>query len=533
MESGVETVLASHPEALAAWREQQGIITTLQAQVQALEQQLQWFRTQLFGQKSERRVPLPAVDQLSLGDAFATPAAPVVAPRRVAAHSRSLPRRPEDTGESLPFFDEDQVPVETIVLPNPEAEGLDPSQYTVIDTKVSYRLAQRPGSYVVLKYERPVIKRHDTAALSCPPAPAGVLEGSRADVSFLAGMLVDKFAYHLPLYRQHQRLQEAGLRVSRSWLTQLCEQAIALLIPIYAAQLDSIRASRVIAMDETPIKAGHSGHGKLHAGYFWPLFGEQKEVCFPYAESRGSRHIREFLGTPDAGTVLLTDGYAAYAKFQQETQGLIHAQCWSHSRREFLKAEALEPERTQQALAQIQALYRVEDEIREQQLAAEAKRAYRLIHSQPVAERFFQWVAEQLADAALLPSSPFTKALAYVHSRKAALSVFLGDPDVPIDTNHIERQIRPIPLGRKNWLFCWSELGARHLGVIQSLISTCRLHDIHPYDYLVDVLQRVGRHPAKEVAHLTPRLWKEHFAANPLRSDIFQYTLRTSKNAAQ
>ena len=145
---------------------------------------------------------------------------------------------------------------------------------------------------------------------------------------------------------------------------------------------------------------------------------------------------------------MLTDGYAAYAKFQQETQGLIHAQCWSHSRREFLKAEALEPERTQQALAQIQALYRVEDEIREQQLAAEAKRAYRLIHSQPVAERFFPWVAEQLADAALLPSSPFTKALAYVHSRKAALSVFLGDPDVPIDTNHIERQIRPIPLGR-------------------------------------------------------------------------------------
>ena len=100
------------------------------------------------------------------------------------------------------------------------------------------------------------------------------------------------------------------------------------------------------------------------------------------------------------------------------------------------------------------------------------------------------------------------------------LEVFLADPDVPIDTNHLERALRAIPMGRKNWLFCWTELGAKHVGIIQSLLVTCRLHGIDPYTYLVDVLQRVGQHPASRVAELTPRLWKQHFADNPLRSDL-------------
>ena len=102
---------------------------------------------------------------------------------------------------------------------------------------------------------------------------------------------------------------------------------------------------------------------------------------------------------------------------------------------------------------------------------------------------------DSLAAQGLLPSSPLTKALAYAHRRRAALEVFLTDPDVPIDTNHLERALRPIPMGRKNWLFSWTELGAQHVGVVQSLIATCRLHEIDPYDYLVDVLQRVGQHP--------------------------------------
>lgn len=108
----------------------------------------------------------------------------------------------------------------------------------------------------------------------------------------------------------------------------------------------------------------------------------------------------------------------------------------------------------------------------------------------------------------------------YLDERREALQVFLDEPDVPLDTNHLERALRPIPMGRRAWLFCWTELGAEHVGIIQSLISTCKLHNINPYTYLVDVLQRVGEHPAKDVIQLTPREWKTRFADNPLRSEL-------------
>lgn len=118
------------------------------------------------------------------------------------------------------------------------------------------------------------------------------------------------------------------------------------------------------------------------------------------------------------------------------------------------------------------------------------------------------------------PRNPFTEAAGYALAREKELRVFLQYPDVPIDTNHLERQIRPIALGRKNWLFCRTEIGAKYVGIFQSLLVTCRLQGVDPYVYLVDVLQRVERHPARHVAMLTPRLWKEHFAAAPLRSPI-------------
>jgi hypothetical protein len=113
--------------------------------------------------------------------------------------------------------------------------------------------------------------------------------------------------------------------------------------------------------------------------------------------------------------------------------------------------------------------------------------------------------------------------MAYARERRAGLEVFLDDPDVPADTNHLERALRVIPMGRKNWNFCWTEIGAEYVGVIQSLVVTCRLHDIDPYDYLVDVLQRISEHPASKVEQLTPRLWKQYCADNPLRSDLHRF----------
>jgi transposase len=525
MKSTSLTPLPSLTEA-AHWRPQQVVDLArshreLMQQIEALKHQLDWFRRQIFGQKSEKR-PIEIPLQMSLGEAPEQdkPASPEPT-RLVPAHHRRMQRNGAEAGdESGLFFDAAKVPVEVIHVPNPDIAGLEPDQYEVIGEKVSHRLAQRPGSYVVLKYVRPLIKRLDTQTLSCPPAPVGVLEGSRADVSFVAGLLLDKFAYHLPLYRQHQRLLDAGFKLSRPWLTQVASQGVGLLEPIYEAQLASIRASRIKAMDETPIKAGRAEPGKLKGGYFWPIYGELDEDCFPFFDSRAHANVEKALGlTPVERGVLLSDGYAAYAQYAGKT-GLTHAQCWAHTRRKFIEAERAEPALAAQALDQIAAIYAIEAQIRGRKRTGEKKREDRLIHSKPLVEQFFGWVQTCFNEHGLLPSSPMTTALAYARERRLGLEVFLTDPEVPIDTNHLERALRAIPMGRKAWLFCWTELGAKHVGIVQSLIVTCRLHGIDPYDYLVDVLQRVGQHPAADVAQLTPRLWKERFTANPLRSDV-------------
>lgn len=498
------------------------------ATIATLEHRIAWFERQLFGKKSERFAPEPDPQQMHLGELLGELAVPPQQPEvastvpaltLVNTRRKSRSDFADETGQA-PFFDEAVVPVQTIEVPNAEAQALQPEQYEVIGHKVSHRLAQRPGSFVVLKYVRPVIKRLETQTLHCPPAPVGVIEGSRADVSFIVGLLVDKFRYHLPLYRQHQRLLDAGFNLSRPWLTQLVQQGAQLLEPIFDAQLASICGGHVITMDEVPVKAGQAGNGKMKATYFWPVYGDQDEVCFPHFESRRHEHVEQALGAKLApGTVLLSDGYGAYLAYAKK-MGITNAQCWAHSRRGIFEAKDAQPHAAGQALAQIAALYKIEEHIREHKLKGEAKRLHRMTHSKPLVEKFFEWVDKQFEELGLLPSNPLTQALAYVRERRAGLSVFLDDPEVAIDTNHIERALRPIPTGRKNWLFCWTEVGAKHVGIVQSLIATCRIQGIDPYTYLVDVLQRVGQHPAARVSELTPRQWKTLFADSPLRSDL-------------
>ena len=487
-------------------------------ELESLKQQLAWFKRQVFGPKSEKRLVDQAAHSGLLFEAL--PASDEPAPTEQISYTRR--KGAKDRGDAVTDtglrFSED-VPVEVIHVKAPEVEAIPEEHRELIDEKVTRRLAQRPGSYVVLEYRRPVVKDKRTDQLHTVAAPTNVLEGSFADVSFLVGMLIDKFCYHLPLYRQHQRLAMSGITVSRSTLTQQVERAIALLKPIYDAQLAHILLSKVLAMDETPIKAGRGKPGKMKQAWFWPVYGQDDEVCFIYAPSRGSKVVTEALGEHFEGT-LVTDGHSAYTCYVDKRPAVTHANCWAHARRKFDAALKEDPKAANQALALIGQLYKIEEHIRKKQLNGEQKLDWRTRHSLPIVKDFWAWCDQQRQRMDLAKSSPLLKALGYVNGRQAALEVFLSDPDVPIDTNHLERALRPIPIGRKNWLFSWSEVGARHIGVIQSLLVTCRLHEVNPYTYLVDVLQRLGQHPASRVDELTPKAWKERFAANPLVSDL-------------
>lgn len=492
--------------------------TELCVELNSLKQQLDWFKRQLFGRKSEKCLHVdPAVQGNLLAGLGVTPPPPKDEPKETITYQRRKKTRDgAATDKGLRFSDD--VPREIIAVRDPEIEAIPEDRRELIGTKVSFRLAQRPGSYVVLEYTRPVYKILDDQTIVTTPAPANVLEKSVADVSFLAGMLIDKFCYHLPLYRQHQRLTQAGIQVSRTSLTTWTSRAIDLLEPIVEAQYWHILQSKVLAMDETGIKAGRQKKGKMRQAYFWPMYGDADEMVFRYAPSRAHSHVEAFLG--DFSGTLLSDGYEAYAAYARGKDTVTHAQCWAHTRRGFEKAQEGEPAAIAEVLALIGALYRHEDILREKGLKGAEKLAYRTQHSAPIVSAFWIWCDGQCHRPDLLPKSLLSKALKYAMSRRASLQVFLSDPDVPIDTNHLERGLRPIPMGKKNYLFAWTEIGAERIGLIQSLLVTCRLQGVDPYVYLVDVLQRISEHPASQVIELTPRLWKEKFADNPMKSDL-------------
>jgi transposase len=286
-----------------------------------------------------------------------------------------------------------------------------------------------------------------------------------------------------------------GVTVNRATLINWIQKGIELLRPIYHAMHRQMLQSKVLAMDEVPMKAGRKQKRKMQQTYFSPIYSDQDEVASTWSTSRGAQHAINQL--PGFSGTLLTDGYGAYEK-----------------------ALLMEPDAAQHAINIIATLYKIEKHIRDNALDKEQTLAYRKQHNELVVHAFFSWVYEQRQRLELLPSNPLAKALAYVFERQSQLRVFLSNPDVSTDTNHLERSLRLIPMGRKNYLFCWSELGAEQLGIVQSLMVTCRIQGINPHTYLVDILQHVGLHPAKDIIDLVPRVWKTKFADNPLKSHL-------------
>ncbi len=295
----------------------------LKDKVKGLEQQLAWFKRQIFGQKSEKFTLAVNPNQMSILDVLGDlPILPnstdedkqTITYQRGKHKKAPLDGSPDDSGLR---FDK-SVPVEEIKIPCPELNGADANLYELIDTKNTYRLAKRPESYVVLKYIRAVFKEKPSSKIITTAAQSNVLNRSFADVSFLAGCLIDKFCYHQPLYRQHQRLAQNGIQIARSTLTNFVKRSIELLKPIVTAQKEHVLLSRVLAMDETPIKAGKKQKGKMNQAYFWPIYGEQDEVCFSFGNSRTLTHVEEQLGSY-TGT-LITDGYTVYEQYQKKNQ---------------------------------------------------------------------------------------------------------------------------------------------------------------------------------------------------------------------
>ena len=204
---------------------------------------------------------------------------------------------------------------------------------------------------------------------------------------------------------------------------------------------------------------------------------------------------------------------------------------WIHARRNFFEQKDNHPEMAEEALKLIGAIYRIEKEIGGKPPAR--RLAVRRTRSRKAVDRFWDWCERTLKDPALTPKHPVRKAIAYAVERRATLEVFLGDPDVPPDTNLVENKLRGTKLGQRNWMFAWTEIGGEHIGIMNAMLATCRMQGVDPRAWLTDVLLRIDSHPASRVDELTPRRWKELFADSPMTSDVAQVTAGRVQAAAR
>jgi len=482
----------------------------IKEQFTEIQSQLKFFQDQLFGKKSEVRKELVDNRQLTL---LQSEEKPVTPPTEVESVTYKRKKRVKgklkgnvNTTGGLSF--DSSVPVVKIKIPCKEIEGLSPADYEVIRTEYTYKIAQQPAIYQVVEHQQDVVKIFSKKQIITSAKFEDVLPSSYADVSFLANLIIDKFLYHLPLYRQHQRIKASGIKLARSSLTNYVHKSLDLLEQIYYCQLDSIKSGDTVWMDETPLKAGHDkSKNKVKSGYIWSLYGDKREVAFWYHESRGTQVIKDLLSSEFSGT-LVTDGYAAYGSYAKSLSNVEHAMCWSHTRREFLKAEAQHPELTTTVLDFIRKLYQLEKDVTDlselQKIRGE--------HSKLLVDQFSNYLKDEFNKKSLIPSDPFVKACNYFFKHEKQLRVFLSNPEVTLDTNHLEREIRPIAIGRKNWMFCWTEIGAHYAAIAYSLLATCKLHEVNPYDYLVDVLIRQEDTPEDQLEQMIPRNWKQNFA---------------------
>ncbi len=254
---------------------------------------------------------------------------------------------------------------------------------------------------------------------------------------------------------------------------------------------------------------------------FWAFFGDQKEIFYLFSPSRARAVLDDTL-TSFQGH-LVCDGYSAYESFVNETEGTELVQCWSHTRREFIKAEKRDEERVKWVLRQIQLMYDIEEKVRGKPPNKVLKARER--ETKPLVIELFDFLKKTIAEETFVPSDRFLKAANYALNREEPLKAFLENPEIPLDTNHLERELRPQAVGRKNWMFHVTTEGARHAAIFYSLIRSCILVEVNPTVYFVDVLQRIQSHPSLKVHQLTPRLWKEHFASTPLRSPFHEVLL--------
>jgi hypothetical protein len=317
--------------------------------------------------------------------------------------------------------------------------------------------------------------------------------------------LVDKYSSHLPLYRQSKTLeQETGLELSRATMDGWVMQVGQMLMPVVGAMKKELLGGSYLQADETPVDVQmHDRRGHNHQAYLWQYSRPGEAVVFDFRLGRGREGPKQFLGK--YGGILQTDGYVAYEKVGGP--GLVHAGCWAHCRRGFTNVAKLNPGDpvATPIVEKINALFAIDAAAREQGLNIEARHALRREQAPAVLEAIK--AAVEAARASALPGSTLGKACEYALGQWPKLIRFLDYPELELSTNLAENSIRPIAVGRKNWIHVGSPQAGPKVAAILSIIETCRRIKLPVREYLSAVLPGLANTQIQRLSNLTPAAW--------------------------
>lgn len=370
-----------------------------------------------------------------------------------------------------------------------------------IGEEITEILEYNPGELFVKKYIRSKYAKPNAEGVLIGELPSRPLEKLMAGEGLLAQIVIDKYVDHLPLHRQMQRFERNGVKLSYSTLTDWVSSSCRLIEPLYEALKKEVLKTGYLHADETPVKVlDKSKQGETHRGYYWVYQNSiDKIVFFDYQRGRGREGPMEIL--ENFRGYLQSDGYTAYEIFDKR-EGITLMHCMAHARRMFYEALQNDENRAQYAIREIGKLYGIERNCKEQNLSFDEIKTVRQEKSVPILTSLGNWMKQQYTQ--VTPKSTIGKALAYSIERWGKLSLYTCDGMLNIDNNPVENSIRPVALGRKNYLFAGSHEAAKRSGMLYSLLGTCKLHHIEPYTWLKDVLGKIADHPINQIAELLP-----------------------------
>lgn len=465
-------------------------------------QELEQLKRMIFGSKSERFTKETNTNQLSIFEEKSV-SSPLKSEKEAVFYTRTKPKKIKPKGHSRPKIAEHIPRQVEYIEPEEDVSGA-----KKIGEEITEILEYEQGRLYARKLVRPkyAYKEQEDKGITIAPMPSLPIPHGNAGAGLLAHMQVSKFVDHLPIHRQLKQFRRGGVEIAESTANDWQKSIYKLLMPLYERLISEVLSQNYLMADESPIPVlSKNKPGSTHRGYHWVYFSPQTGlVVFDYQQGRGQEAPENFLKSFKGA--LQTDGYAGYNGFTKR-KNIVMLACMAHARRKFEKALQEDPDKAGYALEEIKKLYLIERRANspDGKIYPEKRGKLRQAEAVPILEGLEKWMKEEVSQT--LPKSAMGKALSYALNLWDRLYRYVENGDWEIDNNLVENSIRPLALGRKNYMFAGSHKGAQRTAMFYSFFGSCQKLGIDPHTWLKDVLERIPEHKANKLHELLPHNW--------------------------